>query len=911
MNVAVLSSIKFSTYSDTRYAAVFVGLVLGFALWLASLGGMFSVANGVLYDQLASMATPFVQHQSKVLLIEVEPELRDKGDAVWIALQKELLAQGAAQLAYTFMPSSVSRDFYVAASQSGRVIFGRRLMDSPGTVPAAPAMAAVPGAAQGLDLTMAIYALSPSEYGVYRRQAYAFGGHGSDAVDSLEAAAAHGTRAPGSKGERAPFLVNFLDGKSSLPRLSAQRILDGELIPELVKGRSVLIGLSGESQPLYTPLSSSGRSLSELEFHGYALDTLLHEQAIRSLPLWLETLLILTIIGGILFVSQWGGVRFAVSLTAFLFVLYAALAWAALSFARVWLPLAQLWTVQIATLLLFMRYRAIDEEEQLRQLSNLTGLKLQHRFFSVDAASSEEQWSQVITMVNQTLNLDRVIFLARVKGDHRVHEVISLNCGLDDLKELRRDYERTPYSTAIAEGGPIQVTHFLAHADDGEMQYLIPLLFYGDVLGFWAFAARPEKLSALPNLDAVLRNFAGQIAELLFHHQQTLEKNVRLRNPLQRYLRLQGGEQLAAPLKKAMATLDHRLAGVENYLDGLHTASILYDLFGRVLIANKKIVQLLSDAHLKPYQMTATDLISAAGGVDLDHARRLMRLVILERQKISLPTTLGGGARRFVLHLAPLLPSADKQDLSERAPLPFEVEGVLCELIDVTLFERGSGLKEKVVERLVYQFRNDTVSLLFAISLLEESDLQADKRGRVSRIVREKIDDLMALTEQACGLLTQEVGAAAIVDIYPIDCIQPLMAALEGMREKAAAHGVRFDLELPELISLVFASPGKLQDVLESMVELLVADTVEQGSVNVMLEERAGWIIYRFVNQGFGIPQDSFDAYLHGEAELATEAFRKLRVSAAMAGLWGGELDGHSELGVGTSLELKLKGFFK
>lgn len=890
--------------TETDYAAVVVALLLGCALWLASLSGLFSTLDGVLYDHLQGRSGASASQQPRVLLLEVEPELRNAGDEVWLPLIEELQAQGAAQLMFTFALPGVSEIFYSAVGQTGRAIFARRLRPSADMSPDSLIMEALPPSAQGLNLKMAAYAIAPSEYGVHRRQAYAFSSE--NPLVSLEGAAAESldisTRAQ-------PFLVNFMGGEAGLPRISAQRVLNGELIPELAGGRHVLIGESGADRDLFTPLAVTGKLLSELEFHGYALDTLLRDQPVRSVPLWLLFPLILLLAGANLFVFQWGaGVRFTSSLTVILAAVYALLAWLALNYARIWLPLAELWAVQIASSLVFTRYRVAKEEAGLRQILLETNAKLRERFFPPSFANSQEHWSQVIAMVNQTLNLERVIFLERVKGDHRVREVKSLNCGLQDIREMRRDYERTPYSTAIAARHPVEVQDYLSHGLEGEVQYLVPLLFGGEVLGFWAFGARPEKLAALHNREAVLRDFAEQIAELLFHRQQVLEREANLSRPLQRYLRLQGGEQLTESLNKTLAALDRRLVGMEEYLDGLGSASILYDLFGQVRIANRQMVNLLSEAGLLPYQMTATDLICSLTGVSLDYARGVMQTIILEQQKIALPAKLAEDARSYMLHLGPLLPTREKQHLREGEPLPFEVEGVLCELIETTMIKRLYSIKEEVMERVTYQVRNDTESLLSGISLLESGDLGEDRQSRVIQIVRAKIASLVAVTEQVNALLNQEIDTG-VVERYPIDSKRPLLAAVEAARDKAAVHGILFDMRLPDLVSLAFASPEGLQETLDGILAVLVSDTIQQGLIQANLEERDGWIVFQFANQGFGVPEERFQSYLQGDALQATDGFRKLRQSMARVASWEGSLEGHSEIGVGTRFELKLKGF--
>jgi len=124
--------------------------------------------------------------------------------------------------------------------------------------------------------------------------------------------------------------------------------------------------------------------------------------------------------------------------------------------------------------------------------------RLQDYMLPPDFYKLDEHWGQVITFVDQTLNLNRVIFLEKVEGDHRVREVQALRCSLDDIDERRRDFERVPYSDAIAEGGPIKLTSrlfFKGPAGVSFEEYLVPLLFGGGVQGFWAFDVDPVEIA--------------------------------------------------------------------------------------------------------------------------------------------------------------------------------------------------------------------------------------------------------------------------------------------------------------------------------------------------------------------------------------------------------------------------------
>ena len=64
------------------------------------------------------------------------------------------------------------------------------------------------------------------------------------------------------------FLVDFIGGTGRLPFISLDKVLGGDLIPELVAGRSILIGSTErEGVTVSTPLINNHELISSLAFH--------------------------------------------------------------------------------------------------------------------------------------------------------------------------------------------------------------------------------------------------------------------------------------------------------------------------------------------------------------------------------------------------------------------------------------------------------------------------------------------------------------------------------------------------------------------------------------------------------------------------------------------------------------------
>jgi PAS domain-containing protein len=250
---------------------------------------------------------------------------------------------------------------------------------------------------------------------------------------------------------------------------------------------------------------------------------------------------------------------------------------------------------------------------------------------------TDEHWNQLIALVNQTLQLNRLIFLERIKGDHRVQEVAALHCSINDIKEMRRDYERTPYSTAIEINQPLLLDHaYLDDAPEGEQQVLVPLLFVGEVMGFWAFGIQKEALAQIPGFTAIVDDYGKQIAELLYHRQQWQQDKAKQKNFFYRYVSLQHTSVRFRQLKQFIESQHRRLGLYEGMLETSHNAVLLYDLFGRVTIINPIMEKLLQDNDLPPFELTALDMLTRLARIEIGHSRQLLQEVIQQERNLTL-----------------------------------------------------------------------------------------------------------------------------------------------------------------------------------------------------------------------------------------------------------------------------------
>ena len=878
-------------------AALLVGLL--------SQIGAFVAFSGMVYDQWVRQTVFQQSVVSPVVVVHAGLRQREAGDEYWLTLLERLQSLAPSQIVFSSLPERVSPAFYQQAAEAGQVLFGRQLLQDPddGSV----TLSALPAAAQEASPDWGVLTVAPSQQGVHREQRSRVA-LGSALLPVLEFKAAE--VAGRSLELEETYLVNFLGGHNRIPVLAAERVLKGGGIAELVADKHVLVGFTDDVflPGVHTPVSGAQDSIPVLMFQGYALDTLLRQQIPTPLPAWATMLIILVIAGFSVFIYQWLNLRMATWVSLVLVGFYVAGAGLLLILSLWWLPVVEMVITQALMFVAIFRHKAVREEQGLRQIALSGAARMEEHFTPPNFYSSTEHWAQVINLVNQTLDLKRAIFLERIPGDHRLREIRALNCSLEDIKEQRRDYERMPYSTAIEANGPVKLdVRMYMEVYEGEDQYLVPLLFAGDVLGFWAFGVESEKAAAIPMFLARVRDYGQQISELLYHRQQWLARQAQS-NFLSQYLRIDSDNAVYKTLRDTSELMGRRLRSLEDVFDGLGTATVLYDLFGSLVQANKRMAELLQGANLPAYDMTALDLITAVSDMDAAQARHALRYVVLERGTVTLPGNVPGAEEAsLVLNIRPLIHS-EAAGVDDNKPRPFELVGILFELMDVTNFRRLYRLKEQLMDRLSINVRNDMESIVLAVGLLMDGEPTREKQQRVGAIAQEKVAEAVESLEQAQHYLDLDISGAPL-ERYPIEPRPLAEAAVSHRAALASERRVTVTPDTNVLVGMVLAEPVALTELLQTLLAIVIDDAVEDSKVVLTMRHVGPWVMFEFKNEGFGIPNERLQSYLFGTGDVMSEEFKKLRATMATIRKWDGELEATSEVGLGVHFVLKLKGF--
>lgn len=824
-----------------QFSGVFFATAIAFFVWFAGYMGLLSVFDVVAYDLFVKAAPNTERSGAVVLLIDYPEDAEHVGQVSWSDIVKNLQNLGAERIVFSFVPGGQSDQFWQEVKNSNKIVVGREISEDPqetGKI----VLKAMPYGTDRYASDFGIVAHPPWQHGVYRQQATKINLAGNDyAALEMKAAQLAGIK---SLPEEENYLVNFCGGQE-LFRVSLERVLAKGLVPELVKGKTVLIGLrhSVREAGFYTPL---GKQLTLLEYQGYALDTLLRGRVVRDFgPVWaflLTIIVALIIVVGANLFDMRGTLLFSTVILATVCIL----SWLALSYFAMWAPFVRIMvTLIIVTALLIRRKFVVAERSADAILLDLS-TKLRARFLPESFYDSDEYWSQMITMMDQILNLSRVILLEKVPQDHRVREVKALHCSINDIHEMRRDYERTPYSTAITQGGVIKLDRpFFKKSSSPEEQYLVPLAFGGQIIGFWAFGIDPAKSEMFSMFHEVVRDFASQMSELLYRRQEWRKRSAEEQKVLQSFISLRFQDLSQMEVRSSIDLLERRLVLLERLFSGLDAAVLLYDVFGRVLQANEKMIDLAQTHQFSIYEMTALDFAVVLSGLDQEKMRLQLYKVILNHIDVTVEVKgLVEDVEQRILRIKPIIGDMDSA----------EFPGISAMGVYGILFEIQKKQMGQTADRQCSPWPAIPSTSSFAVNPV----------------------DIIAQTSKSIE--------------------EALMRRRITVQQQIAGENILVNIE-----------NNVLREIFKAIMAVLANDAMEGSVIAISVTKREGLVLLTFAARGFGMPDDTLQRYLFAESASVSGNFLRLRRALDGLKFGQGEFAAESAIDKGITFTLRLK----
>ncbi len=897
------------TLTAVPWRALVIALSLAGIGWALHYMGAFVAIDGVLYDRLTQLA-PAAPASKNVVLVRSRKDRTVPEAYLWGQALSKLNALGAKQVVFTRLPEGPATAFINKAMEAGNVVVGRAVTSDSEN---ARNMYLEDWPVAAEQLKQGLVFIPHSEKGVHRHHEAQLTIDGS-IYQSLEVVAAnsHTGTWPDLKDNR--YRVNFSKPVADLPSVSLQQVLDDELISELIKDHTVVIGGSRDvlTPGLVTPVAGRSGATPLLRFQGIALNTLTNKAQIDMLNPLLVLLVLtgLTLLNIVVYTKSTlrGGVVFTVSMMVALPIA----AGLTLGYLRIWLPLMALLGAQFACMAYLFVRKAITQEHNVSHLLAEATRQLQDKIIPESIYTNPDLWPQLVELAHQVVNTDRMVFL-NAKGRNHLEIATVSGCETEDFVARNLKANEAPFNEAKHPNVPVPITT-MKQAIDGmqeqkETQYMVRLEYEKELQGYWIFGVQSETEQSLLTLTTV-RALAGELSSLIYHW-RSWQENEKATGKSALKPGTGGSQALTRNLKGTLDKIGWRVDSLESVLNGLESAAVVYDPFGRVLYVNDTMSALAQQSGLQVFKTPALRFIQNTIGTDEGHCRQLLQHMYMEKSKFEFPIRLQLGVenRTYLFKMQTLQMDSNKR-LTPANPMPFEVGGLLFELIDVSQVDKRFALKSQLVSHVSTELRNNCASLLMAINLLTDTKKNPEQQGRLIDVTKKKVTELKDMLDESRQYMQVDTYANQI-ESYPVD-LKPLVnAAISEVETRANRRKIKLQSRSPEFSFYAVCDPLAVMDVMIAILELQVADAVEDSTIRVIVKNHPESVTISLINTGFGVPNERLQEYLFGSDDTVTGEMRKVRECIPRVRSWNGDVQAESAVGTGMKFELNLRRFLK
>lgn len=714
--------------------------------------------------------------------------------------------------------------------------------------------------------------------------------------------------------ENKRYLNYFLD-IATLPNLTLSQAVNAGIVDELVAAKVVFIDVDYRQNidGFYMPGSHSLVSLSLGQVQALAAETLLSNSDVRPAPTVMSIAILLLTYTAYFFLLQLLTPR-GVLLFGLTFSVLTYLACVLVLFQwHILLPVFEWIVVQGFSVFYLLSIERLREESLVLKMSAALNARLSKKVQPPSFYRSNDPWDNLHQMINQQLNLQRSIFLTKVPKDHRVVAIHALNCAIDDIKEMRRDFQRAPYSVALSTLKPYKLEkQYFTFLSQDEVEYLCPLIFNGRVLGFWALTIIVDEHWHQSTFENNLIQFSREITELLHHRHNYVREEIKQKHLLRRIFSLKLGEAEYQELDSSVSMLEKRFDSLQGIFDGMSTASTLYSLFGQIVHSNRQMEAMVKHWKLPFYSLSAHDFLLKLTNLDSAQIKQRLLQVTLDHHEVCLNVVYQQQPTHYILRIRPIKISND----NKQEGMPFLLLGLLFEFIDISEAQQLLSMKKDLYTQYFHQMRNNLGELYLVGRQLR---LQLPDDDALMSMFNETLNECTKASvniEQQLAL--QRSLTSTIVPINPysewVKIINQKQVALNKKRIQLAE-------DVPTMMSLVLAEPTQLASMLVMICDLLIDDSdSNQSTLSLTVKDtylpaeqgKQRVITMCFSNQGYGVPE----SHLANLAKMSAtqlsgseQLLEKLLMATENARPWGLVLSLKSNLGCGYVIELSVPVF--
>jgi two-component system phosphate regulon sensor histidine kinase PhoR len=400
----------------------------------------------------------------------------------------------------------------------------------------------------------------------------------------------------------------------------------------------------------------------------------------------------------------------------------------------------------------------------------------------------------------------------------------------------------------------------------------------------------------------IVLHFAAVVVYALRHH--------RLRERVERALGTlaQGGaadvgkkDEIGRVLRKVEAR--HALLQREAADARFDLRAIMAGMEDGVLVSDHRhLITLVNPALLQIFGLKAEPI----GETVLSTLRLPMLQTMIEGvlqdgapQQAEVEWTTRGEPLQLVISAAPL---------RDAAGLP----RALVVVRDVSRLRRLEQMRSELVANVSHELRTPlSIFHGYLENLLETPDLVGGEVQSSLTVMRKHSLRMNALVEDLLTLARLESGRD-LLEPEPIDIGAFLAETLQDWKPKAAAKGLRMEMEAPAALPEPMLDARKLHQVLANLLDNALKHTPSGGAVTLRALAGDGWIEVSVQDTGAGIPREDlphiFQRFYRADKARSRELGGTglgLAIVKHIAQAHGGSVRAESERGRGTTITLR------
>lgn len=370
-------------------------------------------------------------------------------------------------------------------------------------------------------------------------------------------------------------------------------------------------------------------------------------------------------------------------------------------------------------------------------------------------------------------------------------------------------------------------------------------------------------------------------------------------SPSRRAAMLSSLEQLLAayPQKHRLtqlATLDEEIAGQSRLLSNdaetlsllVHLASsafAIYDLTGGFIRQNERMYDIAATRGFLLNGMSLLETVEALTGGSQRDAIEIVSSLISNREAQTIRLPQGPDGRDYSMRL--FLDAEDPLGADEHG----QVGAILVELNDMTAATRLAKARHSVASFFDQQLRNDFEAIELVAGMLMDQSLTSDMRSKVYTQF-ERVKDRMLSRMEDFETAIGDISNRNTVTAHPVEFIRLLEEAIEASSRHVQHKSVDLVIDLPRLISLVIASPTELREVLIEILRFAIFDVRSGAQIKVTVRELPATIEANFETDDTALPTRLVAETLAGTARDVPPELLGLRHSKEFIEEWGGQL---------------------